>query len=404
MRILAITHQYPTAADPTFAPYNRQQFAELARRHELRIIRPVPWPQVLAETIRTGGRVVDDIDGNGIRTYRPTFRYPPRILRHWYGAFFEHSVAAPTRRVLDTYQPDVLLSAWAHPDGWATTRIGRRLGLPVVVKVIGSDVLVLATGARRKLVREALVAADAVIAVSHNLASHVAALGVPPERVHVVPEGLSPTQFSPGDRQDARRILRVPDDERMILFVGNVRESKGVTDLVHACARLRDGGVEFHCRLVGTVQNRGAVERLVRSHRLEAHVELMGVRPHHELTDWYRASDIVTLPSHSEGIPNVLREALACGKPFVATRIGGIPEIADPSFSRLVPVGADADLADALRSMIDSPPAVDAERVRRINISWEESARLLAGHMEDAIAQRAAERARPRTVLAKAGA
>ena len=104
MRILAITHQYPTPDDPTFAPYNRQQFGELARRHELRLIRPVPWPTAIAASLRFGARPVDAID-DGIKTYRPAFRYPPRMLHHRYGTFFERSVLRTARRVVEEFRP-----------------------------------------------------------------------------------------------------------------------------------------------------------------------------------------------------------------------------------------------------------------------------------------------------------
>ena len=386
MRILAITHQYPTPEDPTFAPYNRQQFGELARRHELRLIRPVPWPTAIAAALRSGGRPVEAID-DGIRIYRPAFRYPPRMLHHCYGTFFERSVSRTERRVIEEFRPDVLLSAWAHPDGWATARIGRRHGLPVVVKVIGSDVLVLAAGVRRERVSEALRGVDTVIAVSRDLADHVAALGVQPDRICVVPEGISLTQFSPGSRSEARRALRIPDDERMILFVGNVLASKGALDLVEACGRLRDRGLAFRCRFVGRVHQRPALERLLRVHRVAAHVELVGVRPQRELALWYRASNVVALPSHSEGVPNVLREALACGRPFVATRVGGIPEIADPSYCRLVAPRDPGELALAIESMLLAPPAVDPERVARVTMSWADSAGMVARCLEDAVAR-----------------
>jgi glycosyltransferase involved in cell wall biosynthesis len=382
MRILAVTHQYPTPGQPTFAPYNRQQFARLARLHDLRIIRPVPWPIAVREALRTRSSSDRHVSVDGIEVRTPVFRFPPRILGHRYGAYFERSVAVCAADLLEQFQPDVLLSSWAHPDGWAAVRLGRRVGLPVVIKVLGSDVLVLATGRRGERVAEALGGADAVVAVSEDLAKHVVRLGVPADRVHVVPEGIDLEQFAPGDARLARERLGLPAAGALILFVGNVLHSKGAADLVRACAVLRDRGVTYQCRLVGHGRDSGAVAQLVRAQRLGDRVRLTGVRPQAELAEWYRACDVVALPSHSEGVPNVLREALACGKPFVATHVGGIPEIADSDFSRLVAPGAIDELADALAATIAAPPAVDAERVRRSSVTWEESARLLADRLE----------------------
>lgn len=388
MRILAITHLYPTPGDPAFAAFNRQQFDRLARLHQVEVVRPLSWPVVAGAAIR-GRRLSRGFrHEDGIAVHTPTYFYPPRVARQHYGPFFERSIARTVRRLIGVARPDVILASWAHPDGWAAVRIGRRAGIPVVVKVHGSDVLVHAVGARRARVAEALAAADAVVAVSEDLATHVRALGVAPERVHVVPHGIDLARFTPGDRVDARRRLGLAPDMPLLLFVGRVLASKGATDLVRACARLRDRGVAFDCRLVGPGADSADINALIRGLDLAGRVVLTGGRPHAELPDWFRACDIVTLPSHSEGIPNVLRESIAMGRPFVATRVGGIPEIADPGVSRLVPVGDVGALADALADMLSNTPQVPAGLSDRLNITWERSAALLSELLGRVVADR----------------
>ncbi len=392
MRILAITHLYPTPDDPAFAAFNRQQFDRLARLHELQVVRPLSWPMVMGRALRGRGAPESFRHEDGITVHTPTYFYPPRVSRQHYGSFFERSIAGATRTLIAGFRPDVILASWAHPDGWAAVRIGRQAGIPVVVKVHGSDVLVHAVGARRARVADALAGADAVVAVSEDLAAQVRALGVAPERVHVVPHGVDLARFTPGDRSAARQRLGLPLDGPLLLFVGRVLVSKGATDLVRACALVRDRGIAFHCRLVGPGTDSGRVAALIGSSRLDACVALAGGRPHTELPDWFRACDVVALPSHSEGIPNVLRESIAMGKPFVATRVGGIPEIADPSWSALVPVGDIAALGDALAQMLASPPRVDPSLSRRLNITWEQSAALLSDLLMRVVAGRSTMR------------
>ena len=77
--------------------------------------------------------------------------------------------------------------------------------------------------------------------------------------------------------------------------------------------------------------------------------------PTEQLPDWYRAANVVVLPSRSEGVPNVLMEAIACGIPFVASEVGGIPEIAHLGTSRLVPSGNPTALASALAALFVQP-------------------------------------------------
>src|SRR5437763_12347629 len=103
-----------------------------------------------------------------------------------------------------------------------------------------------------------------------------------------------------------------------------------------------------HLYVVGGGPERAALERRIAEIGLAERVHFVGALRHHELPDWFRAADATVLPSRSEGIPNVLRESLACGTPFVATRVGGIPEISQTAANRLVPVDDYAALAAAL--------------------------------------------------------
>jgi glycosyltransferase involved in cell wall biosynthesis len=75
-----------------------------------------------------------------------------------------------------------------------------------------------------------------------------------------------------------------------------------------------------------------------------------------ELPAYYQAADLFVLPSRSEGVPNVLLEASACGTPWIASNVGGIPEIAHLGASRLVPPGDVAALRQAIREMLENPP------------------------------------------------
>jgi glycosyltransferase involved in cell wall biosynthesis len=104
------------------------------------------------------------------------------------------------------------------------------------------------------------------------------------------------------------------------------------------------------------------------------------------LPDWYRAADVFVLPSRSEGVPNVLLEAMACGRPFVATRVGGIPEIAHLGRGRLVPPGDVRSLTIAVReSLANSPQLPTSQTSIR---SHADSAAELASLFEEVIRSR----------------
>ncbi len=410
MRILSITNLYPRPGHDLIAPFNRQQFGALAQAHAVRVIAPVPWHQALKDQWQRRPAPGRYTNSDGVEVEHPLFYYPPRMMRPRAGHFFYHSIRKCVQQALAQFQPDVLLACWAHPDGWAALRLARQAGLPVVIKVVGSDVLVATRDMRRRMyIGEALSCADRVVAVSRDLAAHVERLGVDRRRIDVVLGGIDRDIFSPGEQQDARRRLGLPPEQRIILFVGNVLLSKGTGVLVEACRILRDRGIvcrertpwrsagpeasagrntneggtarspfPTECYVVGGGSDEGKVRSLIAKYGLGDCVKLVGPRGHAELPDWYRACDVVTLPSFSEGIPNVLYEALACARPFVATRVGGIPEIADPSYSRLVEPGNAPALAAALAEVLAAPPRVHTELVQRCIRTWRESAEQLA--------------------------
>jgi glycosyltransferase involved in cell wall biosynthesis len=390
MRILAITSQYPRPGAETAAAFNRQQFAALAKEHDVRVIAPVAWTERLRAKLHGRPGWSEPAGPNALPVDRPTYYFPPRLLEHRWGQCYYRSIRRTVLQRIDEFRPDAILGCWAHPDGWAAVHLARQAGLPVVIKVIGSDVLVLAKNPRRRArIAEALREADSVVAVSRDLAEHVAALGVDQRRIHVVPEGVDESLFHPGDQREARLQLGIDPDERVLLFVGNLLLSKGAGLLVEACRLLQERGVRFRCYLVGQGKHEREVRSALASGGLEERVFLMGARSQRELPAWYRASDVVVLPSFSEGVPNVLREALACGRPFVATRVGGVPEVAPPAFSRLVAPGEPAPLADALEDFLANPPPVNEMIVRRLNPSWEQSARLLAERLQEVLHGRA---------------
>jgi glycosyltransferase involved in cell wall biosynthesis len=199
--------------------------------------------------------------------------------------------------------------------------------------------------------------------VSQDLAGKATELGVDPHRVNVVYDGVDETVFQPGDQSDARNKLGLGSDP-MVLFVGNLVPVKGTWVLLQACSQLISQGVNLTCHIIGDGPLRRDIASYIRVHKLQDRISLHGSLPHHELPDWFRAANALILPSFSEGVPNVLLEAMACGTPFVASRVGGIPEIAHLGRNRLVPPGDARILAEAIGSFLTNPsPPTSLSRV-----------------------------------------
>jgi glycosyltransferase involved in cell wall biosynthesis len=135
---------------------------------------------------------------------------------------------------------------------------------------------------------------------------------------------------------------------------------KGLPVLVEAVRHLGVDGIKVTTLLVGSGGQ--AKEIANQAKRLGVHdrVRFVGSVPHAELADYYRAADLTVLPSLSEGVPNVLLESIACGTRFVASAVGGIPEIISPEHDRIIPPGDARALAEAIRERLESAvPASD---------------------------------------------
>ena len=392
MRVLALTNLYPNPYQPHRAPFNRQQFVALAREHEVQVIAPIAWTGEW--TARARGAAALAGDGlrptDGIAVHHPLYAFTPKVLRGLYGRFLVRSVRECFMDVWHRFRPHVVLGCWAYPDGWAAVHLAREVGLPVAIKVHGSDVLTVGNHpARRRRTIQALAGADAVVAVSRDLAAHTVAMGVAPTRVHVVYNGIDRSAFFPGSRDAARRELGIASSGPLVLFVGNLVPVKGLDVLIDALALVAAGGGDVRCAIAGDGPLRSELRSRIKALRLEERVRLAGQVPQGRLPQWYRAADLVVLPSRSEGVPNVLLEAAACGTPCIASRVGGIPEILRPE--ALVPPGDPGALADRLRAFLIARGQAPAPA--RDPGSWTDSARALATVLQKITAAAPAARA-----------
>jgi teichuronic acid biosynthesis glycosyltransferase TuaC len=368
VRLLFIANDYPTPEEPSKGVFNLYLAQALARGNEVRVVAPFSWVSWFRHRQRPSACKLA-----GVEIYHPVYYYPPKVLRATYGWFLWQSVRRTISRLISSWRPDVVLAYWAHPDGDVAVRIARQLGVPSAVIVGGSDILILPRDRlRRRCVARVLTNTDAVLTVSADLKSKVVDLGISPERVHLWHQGVDVTRFTAGDRAKARRRLGLPVDGLAAVWVGRMVPVKGLEVLLSAFALIQSQYVSARLYLVGDGPLRPGLEAMCMRLGLSESVSFVGSTLHDQLPDWYRAADLTVLPSWSEGLPNVLRESLACGTPFVASNVGGIPEIAAGNPARLVPPGDPEALAAALAATFatEKQEWVPASRV----ISWDESA------------------------------
>ena len=387
MRVLAITKLFPNAAEPLSAPFNRQQFAALAARCELEVLATIPWfpgAGLLARWSSAGALASvparETIAGLDVR--HPRTLFVPRLAMATWGPLYVASLAPVVARYRGKL--DVVLGAWAYPDGFAAVVLARLLGVPCVVKVHGSDInLIAKLPGPRRMTTWALPRASRIVAVSRPLVDVVVALGVARERVAVVLNGVDGDLFQVRDRAAARQKLGLPADEKIALYVGNLKPEKGILELA---AAWRDVGNALLV-VVGDGPLRAEVEAAVGP--LGATVRMVGAQPLAAIPTWMAACDLLALPSRNEGTPNVVLEAFASGRRVVGSRVGGVPDlITSPVLGALVPSENPAALADALNRELAA--TYDPHAVAELGArgGWAASADALHAVLRDAVVMR----------------
>jgi len=376
LRVLAITKIFPNAAEPLSAPFNRQQFAALARRCELEVMATIPWfPGAgLVGRWSSAGKLAAVPPREliaGIEVSHPRTLFVPRLAHVAWGPLYAASIAP----VIPRYRGkvDVVLGSWAYPDGFAAVIAARLLGVPCVVKLHGSDINVIAKlPGPRHLTRWALAHAAHVVAVSRALADEVVAMGVARDRVTVVMNGVDGELFRLRDRAAARAELALPPGP-LALYVGNLKPEKGIHDLAAAWRRTAAALPEASLAIVGGGPEHAAVQAA-----LPPSATLYGPQPLAQIPTWMAACDVLVLPSHVEGTPNVVLEALACGRRVVASAVGGVPDlITSPTLGALVPARDPAALAEALTHALRTAYAAEAVAELGARGGWDASAAAL---------------------------
>ena len=250
---------------------------------------------------------------------------------------------------------------------------------PIVLSVRGSDIHLLEKGMVRSLNRRIYQWMDVVIAVSEDIARKLEQAGVDRDKIRVIYNGVD-ERFCPGDRKSARRQLGLSEESFIVLFVGLLVPVKGIDVLLEAIENIEAG--QLLCILVGEGGQKEDLLGIVEEKGLSNRVKFAGRCSSEEVPTWMNAADVLVLPSFSEGRPNVVLEAQACGLPVIATRVGGTPElICDGENGLLIESGDSGGLAQKLIELMEDAPyrlrmgRAAREGVLRDGLTWEDCGR-----------------------------
>jgi glycosyltransferase involved in cell wall biosynthesis len=221
-------------------------------------------------------------------------------------------------RVLWKIRPDVVHVHYVGLDSLPLVVLGRWLRYRSVLTFTGGDVVIAETRyAGRWRIRLAVRWSDAATAVSHDLASRLGS--VSGRSVRCIPNGVDAPAPPPG--------TPAKHGETRFVSVGRLVPVKGVPWLVRAFGRCLDRGCNAHLLIVGEGEDADEIRRVVDELGQSDRIRLLGGLPHDEVLRVVAGSHCLVAASESEGLPMVMLEAMALGRPVIASNVGGVPEI-----------------------------------------------------------------------------
>lgn len=417
MRIAVVSHLYPRFPGDISGIFVAEQVRALQGIGvTVEVISPVPWdPRHNASRIRSRASGMERI-ASCAPCAEPHVQFMPTPIlprnglpKAVTGLVMSRLLVRELARIDRNHQPDLVHAHCLTPDGYAALLACRKLGTPLVCTCHGSDINVYP--AASVLTRQATVAvltrAQRLVFVAESLRTRARALvnqtlggyhgGSPPARrlarSSVVHSGADPRTFRPGDRFTARRILGLPESGIVAVYAGRLAAEKGLTDLLVAWRSLLDRTQHSAGRLLCLVGEGPEMQGLctsIHALRLKDRVFLPGRAGRDQLATWFNAADVLVLPSHTEGFPVVLVEAMMCGLPVIATDVGGVREIVDDGRNGLlVPAGAvdvlSARLAEVLQQHDFRARLAAGALVTGVRLSWHDVARQLLELYEQTI-------------------
>lgn len=325
---------------------------------DLDVVSPRPYAPPLGP-YSAYSKLPDIEDWGPYRVHHPRFWYllPKRLFYSISGESYARRVPKYVERTFET--PDVVQACHIYPDGYGMLPYVRDNDLPLFVVSHGTLLNTFESqppGVGAKI-RETLDEATGVMCVSDALAERAGRL-TDPSKVTTVPLGADPDLFPVDRRRRLRRELDVPADATVVLFVGGFTEQKGVAEIVELLPSLdRQDAVFVFVGQGGGME--GTLRRTLGRSEFPGRHVYTGMEPV-ALRRWFAIADLLLLPSHSEGRPTVIYEAMASRTAVLATEVGGIPEqVVDGETGVLVPPGDVAALESALESLMRAPDRLE---------------------------------------------
>jgi teichuronic acid biosynthesis glycosyltransferase TuaC len=363
MNVLVLSHLYPRPHDRSFGIFVHRQVKSLQGIGlHVTVLSPEPWaPRILGFSAkwRAYASTPPQAIWEDVPVYYTRYlRLPGAWFRALGGITAYQGMVSLAAELHKTSPFDVIHSNWLLPDGLAGVYLGRKLNLPTVCTMRGNDALTQPYENPLNLCfsKTAMRQTGQIVTVSRALKQAAENLAKPDRIIRVVYNGVDLEKFqepAAGIAEQAR--LEVSCGKPYILFIGRDVRRKGLKDLLTAFAQLV-GELEHNLVVVGPTPSE--VEELAaeRGELLAGRLIVPGCLAPAEVPAYMQGCEMLVLPSYEEGLPNVVLEAMACGKPVIGTDVMGIPEAVIHGVTGwIVRPGDPPGLAESIQLLVNDP-------------------------------------------------
>lgn len=378
--IVVLSSLFPSAVQPGAGLFIRERMFRVGAQLPLAVVAPSAWfpGQELIRRFKSAFRpgAPTHEKQQGFDVWFPRFLSVPGALKGLDGWLMALGAWPRLRRLKREGRLDLIDAHFAYPDGFAATRLGRWLDVPVTITLRGTEQRLARDPALAPKLQRALREATHVFAVSESLRQVALGLGIAPDKVQVVGNGVDLAKFHPMPRDEACAALGLSSDSPVLVSVGGLVERKGFHRVIEQLSALRQRHPGLVYLVVGGPSPEGDMsadlQRQVAKAGLQDAVRFVGPLPPEQLRQPLSAADVFVLASRNEGWANVLLEAMACGLPVVATDVGGNAEVVcQPELGIIVPFGDGEQLRAAIHEALHWPWDRAAIRQHAQANTWE---------------------------------
>jgi len=385
MKILIISHMYPSTFNEVNGIFVHQQVAELRRQGcEVKVISPVPrtpFPiNYISKKWKKYSEIPQKMVWEGIEVYYPRFLSFPKAL------FFAPSGSRMYKGTKDTvagiykdFKFDIIHSHVALPDGYCGMLVAKEYKKPLIITIHGQDFqhTIFRNKKCKDSIEKTINSSKKTVVVSSKLKkTGENLLKINKEKIAVVPNGINPEDIFIGKSI----LLKKYKERKIILSVSHLKKSKGIELNLKAINELKSKYKNLFYIIIGSGEKRKELEIFSKELDIQENVEFIGETPHKKVMEHMSICDIFSLPSYREGFGLVYLEAMANGKPAIACQGEGIDGIIKDRETGILVKPKDVDsLVKAMDYLLGNPDEARAigKRARKLvlkNYSWEKSA------------------------------